>query len=48
MGSNQDPLQRTVVGIIAMVGALLNCALDALIRIVIHSFFLLFSVMGLV
>ena len=47
MGTNQDPLQGTVICILAVMGALLDSTLDTLVCMAIHSFILLFSVMGL-
>jgi len=48
MGANQDPVQRAVICLIAMVGALLDGAFDALVCILVHRSFLLLSVMVLV
>ena len=48
MSTHQDPLQRAVVGIVAMVSAGLDSAFNTLIGIAVHSIFLLFSVMELV
>lgn len=45
MGAHQDPLQRAVVGIVAVMCALLNGAFDALIGIDIHCDILLFYMM---
>ena len=45
VGADQNTVQRTVVGIAAMMGTLLDGALDTLVCIGIHSLFLLFSVM---
>ena len=45
VGADQNAVQRTVVGIAAMMCALLDGAFDALVCIGIHSLFLLFSVM---
>ena len=42
MGSNQDALQGAIVCLVAVVGALMNSTLDALIGIAIHNRFLLF------
>ena len=42
MGADHNPLQRTVVGLIAMMGALLDSAFDALVCIAVHSEILLF------
>lgn len=42
MGTYQDPLQGAVIGSVAMMGALLDGALDALVCVAIHSLFLLF------
>ena len=44
MGTHEDPLQRAEVGILAMVGALGDGALNALVSMAAHSHFLLFSV----
>jgi len=41
MGTNHDPLQRAVVCLIAMVGALSYGAFNALVCMAIHSPFLL-------
>ena len=45
VGTHHDPLQGAVVCFIAMVHALGNGALDALVGIVVHDLFLLFFVM---
>ena len=42
MGTNKDAIQRAVVSLIAVVGALGNGTLDTLIRFAIHFGFLLF------
>ena len=42
MGAHHDSLQRAIVGIIAMVCALLDSTLDALVCMAAHSQFLLF------
>ena len=42
MGADQDPLQGAVVGIGAVMCALLNGAFDALVCVAIHKSFLLF------
>jgi len=47
MGTNQDPLQGTVICILAVMGALLDSTLDTLVCMAIHGVILLFSVMGL-
>ena len=41
MGAHQDPVQRAVVLVLAVVCALLDGALDALICMVVHIDFLL-------
>ena len=41
MGANQDLVQRTVVLSLAMMGALLNGALNALVCMTVHFIFLL-------
>ena len=41
MGAYQDPLQRAEVGILAMIGALLNSTFNALVCMAVHSVFLL-------
>jgi len=43
MGTYQDALQRAVVCFIAVMSALMNGALNALIGIAVHGLFLLFS-----
>ena len=47
MGANQDPLQGAVIGILAVMGTLLNSTLNALVCMTIHGIILLFFVMGL-
>ena len=47
MGAHQDPLQRAVVGIVAVVGALRNGAGNALVGVTAHGSFLLLSVSAL-
>ena len=42
MGTYQDPLQRAVVCFVAVVSALMNSTLDALVGIAVHDLFLLF------
>ena len=42
MGTYLNAFQRTVVGIITVIGTLGNCAFNALIRMTVHSYFLLF------
>ena len=41
MGTHLDPVQGAVVGILAVMGALGNGALDALVCVTVHFFFLL-------
>lgn len=48
MGADQNPVQRAVICLIAMVGTLLDSAFDALVCILVHRSFLLLSVMVLV
>ena len=38
MGTNQDAIQRAVISFLAMMLALLNGTLDALVCMTIHSF----------
>ena len=45
MGANQDPLQGAVIGILAVMLALLDSTLNALVCMGIHSVFLLIHVM---
>ena len=47
MGANQNPIQRTEISILAMMLALLNSTLNALVCMTIHGIILLFFVMGL-
>ena len=47
MGAYQNPVQGAEVCILAVVGALLDGTLDALVRIAIHSTFPPFSMMEL-
>ena len=47
MGAYQDPLQRTEVCILAVMGALLNGTLNALVCVTIHGLIPPFSVMDL-
>ena len=47
MGTYQDPLQRAEISILAMVGALLNGTLNALVCMAIHGYILLLFMMGL-
>jgi len=42
MGTHQDPIQGTVVLLLAVVGALLNRTFDALIGMAIHILTLLY------
>ena len=42
MGADQDPLQRAEVGLTAVMGALGNSTLDALIGMTVHRIYLLF------
>ena len=42
VGAHQDLLQRAVVGIVAVVSALLDGALDALVGVAVHGIDLLF------
>ncbi len=42
MGTYQNPLQRAVVCFVAVVSALMNSTLDALVGIAVHDLFLLF------
>ena len=48
MGAHQDPVQRAVVLLTAVVCALANSAFNALVCVTVHSFFLLLFVMVLV
>ena len=48
VGANQDPVQRAVVCGIAVVGALLDGALDALVCVIVHGVSSFFFVMGIV
>lgn len=41
MGANQNVIQRAIVLVLAMMGALLNSTLNALVDIVVHDHFLL-------
>ena len=41
MGAYQDPLQGAEIGILAVVGALLNSTLNALVCMTIHSLMIL-------
>ena len=45
MGTNQDPLQTAEVRILAVMGALLNSTLNALVCMAIHGDILLIFVM---
>ena len=45
MGTHQNTVQRTVVGIAAVVCALLDSTLDRLVSMAVHVIFLLFLVM---
>ena len=47
MGTNQDPLQAAEVRILAVMGALLNGTLNALVCMTIHGVLLLLFVMEL-
>ena len=47
MGTNQDPLQTAEVRILAVMGALLNGTLNALVCMTIHGVLLLLFVMEL-
>ena len=47
VSTHQDPLQGAVIGILAVMLALLDGTLNALVCMAIHGFILLFSVMGL-
>ena len=47
MGAYQNAVQRAVVLGVAVVSALLNGALDALIGMTVHGMFLLFMIYGL-
>ena len=47
MGTNQDAIQRAVISFLAMMLALLNGTLNALVGMAIHSVILLLLVMGL-
>ena len=47
VGAHQNPIQRAVVLIFAVMGALVYGALDALIGMTIHCFFLLLIEFGL-
>ena len=47
MGTHQDPVQGAVVGILAVMGTLLNGTLDTLVCMAAHSLFLLIFVMHL-
>ena len=47
MGANQDPLQGAVIGILAVMGALLNSTLNRLVCMAIHSLYPPFLVMDL-
>jgi len=42
MGANQDPVQRTVVLVLAVVCALLDGTFNALVCVTVHALFLLF------
>ena len=48
MGTHQDPVQRAVVLILAVVSALLDGAFDALVCMTVHGFFLLLLISALV
>ena len=47
MGANQDPLQGAVIGILAVMGTLLNSTLNRLVCMAIHSLYPPFLVMNL-
>ena len=47
MGANQNPLQGAVIGILAMMGTLLNSTLNRLVCMAIHSLYPPFLVMNL-
>ena len=48
MGTHQNPLQRTVVCAVAVVGALADSTLDGLICMIVHDVILLFLISKLV
>ena len=48
MGAHQNFVQRAVVRLVTVMGALLNSALDALVCVAVHTSFLLLPVMVLV
>ena len=43
MGTHQNPIQRAVVLVLAVISALLDGTLDALVGMAIHSHFLLLN-----
>jgi hypothetical protein len=47
MGTNQNPLQGAEVSVLAVMGALLNSTLNALVCMAIHSVILLILVIDL-
>ena len=48
VGAHQDPVQRAVVLVLAVISALLDGAFDALVSMAIHSHFLLLFDTGVV
>ena len=47
VGTHKDPVQRTVVLILAVIGTLLDGAFDALVGMTVHGIFLLLNDFGL-